>query len=67
MATATRTVADAMADPASAIARAYAATSAARAERLARARALMERDGITLDEAVARVWATLTLVPPPRR
>lgn len=51
-----RTHADALADPTSNLARMVKQVQTARAERIARARALAERDGLTLEEALHRVW-----------
>jgi hypothetical protein len=56
----TMNVGQAMNDTTTALGRAAAQSQADRAKRIAEAKALVESEGITLEEAVARVWASVT-------
>lgn len=53
----TRTVGDALNDPTTALAKAAAQTAAERAARLVKAREIADREGITLEDALASMWA----------
>lgn len=54
------TVGQAVTDPRTALGRAAVQVSDDRAARLAAARAIVEAEGITLEDAVARVWASVS-------
>jgi hypothetical protein len=57
----TMNVGQAVNDTTTALGRDAALMSEARAKRIAAAYALVEAEGITLEEAVKRVWASVTL------
>lgn len=56
------TVGQALTDTSTALGRAAAQTDALRAERLAAAREIAAAEGITLEDAITRVWTSATFV-----
>lgn len=58
----TMTCGEAVNDTSTALGRAAAQTASDRAKRLAAARLLMESEGITLEDAVARILSSVTFV-----
>lgn len=55
-----KTVGEALQDPTTGIAKAVQQTTSDRNERIRMAREISERDGISLEDAIARVWKSIS-------